>query len=165
MSMSWYTYICFSHHQPFVREISPWITLKRIRNAGLYCLRFISLNNFYTSEVPMIWYAQTLMWCPYYDKGVVNFDVTVLLISYTKIFCVKRWYLKKTLISLWCEVYNLYAYSVKSDGCFVVPCGTGVVIIVTQCHQWRKKGILTTLNCQYHSTGIAMKDVTWLCYV
>ena len=88
-------YTCLSHHQPFVREISPLITLKRIRYAGLYCFRFISLNNFYISEVPMIWFAVTLMWCPYYDKGVVNFDVTVLLISYTKILCVKRGYFKK----------------------------------------------------------------------
>ena len=95
MSMSWHTYTCLSQHQPFVREISPWITLKRIRYAGLYCFRFISLNNFYISEVPMIWFAVTLMWCPYYDKGVVNFDVTVLLISYTKILCVKRGYFKK----------------------------------------------------------------------
>ena len=29
------TYMCFWYQQPFVREIRPYITLKRIRNTGL----------------------------------------------------------------------------------------------------------------------------------
>ena len=49
-------------------------------------------------------------------------------------------------------VYNLYTYSFKSFRCSVVPSGTGVVIMVTRCRQWRKNRHLdnSKFSVSYH---------------
>ena len=79
-----------SYHQTFVREIGPWITLKRIRNVNIFVL--LTWSSCWASELPVIWYAVVLMWFHCNEEASSTMMCQFYSSHLWKCFCVKRRY-------------------------------------------------------------------------